>query len=458
METNITLATKARQVESWLETVPFADVPASARALVAYLVAHDRGDVSASLRKQLFDLVLTRVWRCFAGLEAGLGGPDRFETALELLGAAARFASHLARECAADPPPVFGADPFTTVADRYLRLAREIAHLLHCNYRAAPPGFWIDVHAMGHWLFLAGRHPDAELQGLYRDLLLEAAVDPYRLSGREYWQAREIILRHGHLAQVEPVATADVSSVFGVRLLEDRPLHLLAWENELNPGSDLTLNTTELVRHLAHMLSQNGMAATRKGDLLRRLKQAWGGSAQRTAARRRPQVESRCRMTVGFMPMHRHLSDPLARDAATTEVACELVDESLHGVALRAVGRPEGFGVGSLVGISRYLADAYDAAGLVRWFKIDQAGTVRFGVKFLHGRMAAGYWNYPGQGGAQPALLAALNGAMRQVIVNVTDIDANAQLEISRGEARSLVRLTGRIEDSAEVVVFRCEE
>jgi hypothetical protein len=461
METNITLATKARQVETWLETLPLADAPAAARALAAYLAAHDRGDVPLALRRQLFDLVLTPVWRCFADLEAGLGDPARLDLALNLLKAAARFASRVAQEFGVGPAPRFGADPFPAVADRFLRLVRELACLCHGRHLAMPSGFWLDVHAIGHWLFLAGREADGPLQALYRNLLLEAAVDPYRLSAREYLQARDIILRHGHLARVEAVEADDSGSggsVFGVRLAEDRPLHLLAWERDGLPGSDLTLNTTALVRHLAHLLSHSGQAGTRQADGLHRLKQAWGGSAQRMTARRRPAGASRCRATLGFMPVHRHLAEPHGPADAAVQWPCELIDESLRGLALSAASRPEGFGVGSLVGIRRDPADACDAVGLVRWFKTDPAGGLRFGVKLLHGRVQAGCWGYPGADCTHPALLAGPNGAMRQLVLPDPEVDAHASLEIRRGDARTRVRLAGRIDGSGEVAVFRCAD
>ena len=57
---NITPATKARQVESWLAGLPIGDPLETARALTEYLAAHDRPEVAAGLRKQALD-ILARV-------------------------------------------------------------------------------------------------------------------------------------------------------------------------------------------------------------------------------------------------------------------------------------------------------------------------------------------------------------------------------------------------------------
>lgn len=485
---NITLASKPRQVEAWLETLPLGDPLVAATMLDAYLRAHDSAEVAPGFRKELFEIVGTAFRRIVNTLEAEfrdmplpmdghqLAHVDR---ALELLDAAAGFNRRLVQEYAARPRPFFGENPLPVQLGRLLRLKREIMGLCHLSHRELPEGFWLEVHQAGALLFRAGLaeapdpgHPDTKLAELYLGLLLEATADPYHMSAQERIWVLDIIARHGCLAAVGPVQGLSRGGVFGIRAHEDKPPYPLAWQNEMAPNCDLVLSTAPLVRKLALILGQldqnrlspQALPASRHPGykaLLQRLKQTWGGASQRTMARHKPVRPGQRRVIVGFYPIYHHLSGrgDLYDDGAV--IQCQVANESLGGVALQMMNPPARLKIGSLVCVNRGQGDAWSDLGIVRWFKTGAHGVLTFGVKYLHGRMRPIVWKTPGDMEALPGLLAEPEKGRlkrpRTLVVQGDGPDPEGSIEGRQGERRFAIHLTGKVCAHPEVSVFRCD-
>jgi hypothetical protein len=481
---NITLATKAKQVEAWLERLPPADPLASARMLAEYLTAHDRADLAAGFRGQLLDIVAVAVRRTLNALEREFRAMplpmdarqlDHVDHALGLLAALADCNRRLAAEDAARSAPLFGERPLVGHVSRFLHVQREIMGFCHLSHRQLPERFWLDSHRVGILLFSAGlaqaadaTRPATPLLANYLALLLEATADPYHLSEQERVWAIDIIARHGHLAVIEWARDAARGGVYGIRAGEDRPPYPLSWQQDMVPDCDLVLNTAPLVRKLALVVSQLERGRVPQHDipqvrhagykaLLQRLKLAWGASTQRTSARHPFQRSSECLVVIGLLPVHHYLSGAIEPAETRSLAGCQLLNESLGGIALQVERTTFRLKVGSLVCISRGESDERAEVGVVRWFKTAGNGALTFGVKYLPGRLRPCLCGQGEDSEAGPGLISeAEPGRPRHLVAAAGRIDHKAPVAIRQGEARFVVRLEGRREAQPEVEVFRC--
>jgi len=487
VEANIPLAAKARQVEVWLDALPHADPVAAAGMLSAYLAAHNRPEVAYGLRRQVPDLTAVACRRILNTLEAEFRDMplpmderqrDHVDHALKLLGAAADFGKRLVLECADRPPRLFGDNPLPGQLGRLLHTMREIMDLCHLSHRQLPDGFWRDAHQTGLLLFERGlaatpdpARPSASLGDIYLALLLEAIADPYHFSEQERLWTLDVIARYGSLATLALTHSAAPGGVYGIRAGQDRPPYPLSWQHDIVPDCDLVLDTAQLVRKLALITSQGGrdkaspqaISAARNPaykDMLHRLKLIWGGSSQRTAARHRPARPAQRKAVVGFQQVYRHLSATAAGSGEGAEVTCQLVNESLGGVALLVAAPTFRLKIGSLVCVCRGQGDASHDVGLVRWFKTGVDGALTFGIKYLHGGLKPVLWSQVDDGRSHPGLLTDLDaGPLRSAPTLVTPalrIDPQARLEVDLGQGARQIRLVGRVEALPDVEVFRC--
>lgn len=484
---NIPVATKARQVEAWLEALPLGDILASARLLSDYLRAHDRGEVPIALRKQILDLGVVSVRRVLNLLGAEFRDMPlpmdarqlkHVELAIGLLDAAGDFCKRLIVEHADRSPPLFGVNPLAIVLGRFLNLQRELIRLCHLTHRQLPDGYWRDTHQAGQLVLESGLsgeqdagQPGSTLSDLYLAILLEAAADPYHFSEQERLWMQDVISRYGNLAAVGRAGDAPYRGIFGIKVLEDKPPFPLSWQASPDPDCELVLNTAQLVRKLALIISQldrgqgpadAGIPVRHPGyrPLLQRLKLTWSGASQRTTARHRPVKPSLRTVVVGFHPVYRHLSGALGEAEKGAVAECQMVNESLGGMALQVAKPTFRLKIGSLVCVGRGGDDAWQDVGLVRWFKTGPNGTLTFGIKYLYGHVRPCTWSLPGDGQVYPGLLADPEKGKTRVIRNLVTpalrLDPRARIEVAQGEKRFPLALAGKAESFADLDVFRC--
>ncbi|MDD4880189.1 MAG: hypothetical protein PHR30_04110 [Gallionellaceae bacterium] len=484
---NITLATKARQVESWQGALAPDDPLGNAARLADYLAAHDRAGIAAAFRSQLLDILSVAIRRTLDALDTEFRDMplpmdarqlEHVDRALRLLVAVADFNRRLIREGVDRSPPLFGENPLPGHLSRFLHAALEIMGLCHLSHRQLPERFWLDTHQAGLTLIesgLAGKpdpaHPAATLRDIYLTLLLEATADPYHLSESERIWTVEIIARYGALVRLEPAGDVP-GGVFGIRADQDKPPYPLAWQSDTVPDCDLVLNTAPLVRKLALIVSQlergrplpQGVPVIRHPgdkDLLQRLKLTWGGSMQRFSARHRPAQTSLRIAIVGFQPIHRHLADAAGLAGESDVSQCQLVNESPGGTALQVMRPAFRLKIGSLVLVGKERGDGRRDLGLVHWFKMAGDGTLTFGIKYLHGHIRPSFWALPGGELASPCLLIeAGKGRTRtvqSVIMPAQGVDPQAGLQVVQEGERLDIKLDGKIKALPEVDVFSCE-
>ncbi|NTV95351.1 MAG: hypothetical protein HGA75_08020 [Thiobacillus sp.] len=483
---NITLATKAKQAEDWLAALPLGDPPGTARALTEYLLAHDRPEVAASLRKQVYDVLSDGIRRTLNLLAKKLRNQrlplderelDHVDRAIDLLGAVAEFNKRFLLEGSERALPLFGSGQSAGYYSAFLHARLETMAVCHLSHRQLPDGFWLGINQVGQKLIQSGLADSADpvrspatLRDVYLALLLEATADPYHLSELERTWTIDVIARHGALALIEPAKAMSRGGVFGIQAQHDRPPYPLSWQRNATPACDLVLNTGPLVRKLAIILSQMERGRTPEQDvpvvrhpgykdLLQRLKLTWGGSTQRTSTRHRPAQPGRRTLLVGFDAVHRQLAEPHGASDPAGAASCQLVNDSPGGMALQVAKPAFRLRIGSLVCVCD--SQGRRELGLVRWFKTGPDGALSFGIKSRHGKALPLYWLRPGAEQPTPCLLMepekGRHAGARHLIVPAQGLGKETRLAVRLGGAELAIEVGARIEATPDVEVYRCE-
>lgn len=477
---NINLATKARQVEDWLADLPAKDPVAAAQLLADYLAAHNRAEVAAGLRRQLLALAEPAADRALSDLEVevragqtavGLHLTRLAAPALQLLASLAEFRKRLIAEAAGRRGPLFRQNPLPDDLVGFMLAARRTLDICHACHLEPPGGLWFDLHQI-YFFALENSHLDTAVPGeaqptnlgeLYKTILLEAIADPYHMTQQDKLWARDLIARHGDKVVLARARESSQGGVWGVRLDEDRPPQPFSRQDKVLPDCDLVLNTTRLARQLALLASQlehggsqvGGLRPPAYAALLQRLKQQWGGSLLRNSPRHRLRSPVACDVLVGFDPLYRQLGqsgDPGGN------VGCQVVNESLGGMALECREPGVRLKIGALVCVCRG-GDKNHHVGLVRWFKTSAEGVLSFGIKFLLGQPEAVKLQAAKAGESLPGLLLTLqrdpNPAALTLVVRAGGQLPTTILHLTQPRALRL-EPEGKPTVGAEVSVLRC--
>ncbi len=484
--TNITLAAKAKQVEAWLDTLPRDDPGLGAERLADYLSAHQRPELPAALRRQLLGLAITPARRLLATLDDELHGAplplapamrrqaERAQRLLQVLGDGYK---QLILEAIERRAPLFGDNPLPEYLRLLLQSARQRLNICYLTHAQAPAGLWQEAHQTYYFALVNGyadppeQPSPASPTDLYKAMLLEAVADPYHMSIQERRWTGDIIARLGGLAQLSPAREAAHGGVYGIHSDEDRPPQPLSWQENALPDCDLVLNNTSLARHLALLANQleNAPAAAHPPayvTLLNRLKLQWGGSMQRHSLRRQPRQPIQCELVFGFHTIFSHLAaeghQPAPRQpAAGGPVVCQLVNESLEGMAMENAKPRFHLMIGALICVNRPNEARHDL-GLVRWFKITADGLLTFGIKLLPGQPTAVRLRDTATGPTYPGLLLPINHSPTQMALTLVLPDLGKTLAtplriVSPAPERRL-QVSEKLESVLGVDLFRCHD
>ncbi|NCS65278.1 MAG: hypothetical protein GW787_03840 [Betaproteobacteria bacterium] len=487
---NINLATKAKQVETWLAGLPNDDALAKCDLLAAYLAEHDRPDLPASFRKELLALTGQAVAEALYSLKAefkALPLPmdgrqrDRVDRLIGLLLTVAALYQRLILDHVEYPPRRFGDHLLPGLVSGLLRVSGRILDICYLCHRQPPDGLWRDIHQTGYLIFNAHLNDvldpagsGATLIEIYTALLLEAAADPYHCTERTRLWIEDAIDRQGCLAQVEYADSATHKGIYGIRVDEDKPPYPLSWRMEITPACELVLNTAPLARKLALVINQmeQGRAMEQAVPaawfqpykaLLQQLKLLWSGAMARSAPRRTSSWPARQRATLGFTAIHAQLVGGLNGGAEAGAIGFELVNESPGGIAI-SVDKPAfRLQVGMLILLGQGQGHRPHGLGLVRWFKTRTDGVSMLGIKLLFGQPRSvtvfpsdGRHVYPG------LLLQPGNGlpenkaAPSRLILPAIRMEVDTRVDVREDTARVRLLLTERLEGSNDIALFRC--
>jgi hypothetical protein len=304
-----------------------------------------------------------------------------------------------------------GAEP--SPADLVQRLSelREkfIAH--YVRFVELPEGLWLDLH-QAHTLAWqlgcaekAAGNDGASVAEIYRDTLLLAVADPYRLSSEEFVWLCELIADRGSLARLHPAAGAwRRTGVFVIDHRLDQPPAPLARAPEpLLRAWSFALNTAELVKFLTWLInalaspvSPEDLRAPPLNDpsypaFLERLKRQWSASYWRLATRHAIDPPLPYALCVGFPALVAALAaavqttgiePPDTPEMTLARLTCRLINQSPGGITLSLAEAPSRLRVGGLVGARADDASSWQV-GIICWLRSNRRGDTQFGLQWL---------------------------------------------------------------------------
>ena len=424
------LEVRPKQVRAWLESLPLAQVPDTARKVAAHAAALNRCKMDNDDRIQVLESYRAVTTVLFDELDAV------YSKATVPLGAKAREALGLARDLAGHVAvgyriaiaerggKLFGAKKQLPLL--MLRAMEHYAALLRSAYKSytpVPEGLWREIHQ----LYLEAERekvaseivdPDTKeaIVNVYVEALLLALTDPYRLSPGEadkicaqIRSARAPVT----LGQARPATRS--GGHFLVPCDTDKPPKPALSANDDTGGPNWRLldcnPIVEKVRMRLNAIETGNVSATTRSAaspelvaLLRKLVTLWGDPPKR-AFRRNPS-EGTVAICVGmkavsqFIAMEpkdpaadqsvlkRGITVPLQRPdfselAETPVFEYDIVNQSEGGLKVRRTGAtPQALAVGEVVGIKQSHRPRWTIA-VVRWITVFEEGGMEFGVQFL---------------------------------------------------------------------------
>ncbi|MBU0594095.1 MAG: hypothetical protein KKH74_10220 [Gammaproteobacteria bacterium] len=439
-EQNLTVETRPKQVAEWLAALPLSNLNESSRTILDALSALNRSKVAEDTRLKLLELYRTTISDLMTSLEAQFSGqPLPLPEKSRLIASQAR---QLQTELAygykiilldqASRKLSFGSNKqLPLVVERAIASLGRMLVVCYQTYAPTPAGVWAEMHILFTYAVEQGIQDESvsdhgrqsSVNLAYKQALLLALLDPYRLMQGEVNKVLEYLTQFGGNAHLQPLMqTSNPSGFFLVRLDSDKPPRALAHDITVTDArTDILLNTIELARLLHQQISQleSGMDpkalllpfATKDfgyPNLLRRMLKHWGIAPKRLF--NRTQHDAKMEICAGIRSIHHFLSGDLSGGVAgrvaeheTTEITLELADspldktshqtyvsknwliinESAGGLALSKDPKTDvQVRVGEIIGLRPENNDAWNI-GVVRWVSSENPNHLQLGAQMI---------------------------------------------------------------------------
>jgi hypothetical protein len=521
LEQNLTVETRPKQVADRLISLPLANVAEAARTLLDELSAQNRTKMPEDTRIKLLELFRETLTRLMPALEHQYAGhalplPEKSRIA-------ANYARQLQTELAYGYKIILldhASRKLGFVTGKYMPLAtqRAIATLgqllvvCYQTYAPTPAGIWAEMHTLFMYAVEEGIQ-DTNVESLgqqssvnlaYKQALLLALLDPYRLMQGEVNKALEYLSSFGGHAHLQPLMqTSNPSGFFLARLDSDKPPRALAHDTTVTDArTDILLNTLDLARLLHQQIKQMESGVDPKtlhlpvatndfgySNLLRRMLKHWGLSPKRMF-NRQPN-SAHMDICSGISAIHHFLGkDPggSGSDEGVTEIVEELqteitlelanspldktsqqtyvshnwmiINESAGGVALtKDPGSSAQIRVGEIVGLKPKESESWNV-GVVRWVSSKNPMHLQLGAQMLAPTAEAVFVrSVIGHVGDQfqRALLLPEIPALKQAATLVCQRGCFApkrEFILERGSAQTAVRASKLLEQTATFELF----
>lgn len=437
---NLTVETGPKQVKEWLDRLPMANINESARALRDGLYAQNRHKFGDDTRFKLLELYRQSVSTLLPGLEAQFAGtplplPEKqrqvANLSRELLVELANGYKIILLDDAGKRLSFGSNKQLPLIIQRALAALSHILVVCYQTYAPTSAGIWSEMHELYRYAVQQNLQdePVNEANGItssinltYKQALLLALADPYRLLQGEVSRIMDFLARFGNQAQLMPlVQTNSPSGFFLVRLDSDKPPKAVAQNVTVTDArSDILLNSIELARLIHQQITRLeagemprnlGLSNTACDpaylDLMRRLIRFWGIAPKRHFTRLPNQAS--VNICAGLRTVHyfingeKHYPDGESMETHDTEITVKfssspidknsqqtfvstqwtIVNESAGGLALtKASADAVQIRVGELVGLKPEKLPDWNV-GVVRWVKSENPAHIELGVQML---------------------------------------------------------------------------
>ncbi|MGH8672094.1 MAG: hypothetical protein ACREUA_08695 [Burkholderiales bacterium] len=403
--------TRLQQTRQWLDGLPATNPGRAMRKIWEALVALNRHEVAPDVRLKLLEMHRAAVVKLLADLEPQyaaealpltkrnrlLAGIAR-QTQVELAYGYKVIIAH----CLDKRSGIGGRLQFVLVVQRALRALNNILIISYQIYAPVPAGIWSEIHMLYWYAAQQGIQDDAVADGAasfsidqcYKQVVLLALVDPYRLMDGETARILHLLVRFTDKAVLQSITIPDdVSGLFLVRLSDDAPPKALAYrQGTTDEATDVLLNTIELARALHRQLQDMEMGKLPEHPslpdkaseivyrgLLVRLIKYWGLSPKRHF-RRSPEKGSK-EICTGLISLHHALDpDPNTPIPVTRWL---ILNESAGGLAL--IKNPSAqiqLKVGEVIGLRPDKSTPF-VLGVVRRAYSESGDHLEIGVQML---------------------------------------------------------------------------
>lgn len=444
-EQNLTVETQPRQVAEWLAALPLTNPNETARAVLDSLSATNRSKVATDIRLKLLELYRDAIARLLPSLELlYVGHPLPLPEKSRLIaGQVRQLQTELAngykivlQEHAGKRISFGNSKHLPLAAEHAIASLGQMLVVCYQTYAPTPAGVWAEMHALFMYAVEYGiqdepvpeRERRSSVNLAYKQALLLALLDPYRLMQGEVNKVLDYLSSFGSHAHLQPlVQTSNPSGFFLVRLDSDKPPRALAHEASVTDArTDILLNTIELARLLHQQIRslESGVSPKSLGlhgsaqdfgftNLLRRMLKHWGVTPKRMFSRL--QTNERMDICAGIRPIHRFLSGETVSSAESlpdaqeeqgrqeTEITLDLADspldnsshhtyvsrnwlianESAGGIALLKDPKADAqVRVGEIIGLRPEGSETWNI-GVVRWVSSESPGHLQLGAQML---------------------------------------------------------------------------
>ena len=463
--TTATGETNPQQVAAWVDALPLAQITQSSRVLCNTLTELNRSRLNADDRLKLLEIYRPALLILLSALA------EDYSTATLPLSEKSRESVSLARETLIElgygykivlldkTAKLFGSKKHLPLLIH--RAMSALSALLTLSYQAyvpTPAGVWQELHHLFRHALQEQVHEEPPGEGvecsvgvLYRQAILFALVDPYRLTSREMPKLMELIFHYAPALALAPASNVPASSaLFSLNLDTDKPPKPRApAEDERDISLDWLIDTSHIVHQIEERLARSaqneaqGIAReaeeTPINSLLQRLAKLLGNPPKRVF--RRLASQANVELCSGVRAIIHYLTEAAGSTTNNAPFALsewEIVNQSAGGLKVRSpVGECTAtVSMGEVVGV-RYKGIPGWSVGMVRWVQNLDDGGVGFGIQMLAPR-ATPVSIMPALSSTtapQPGLLLAAVPAMEQ--------------------PPSLVALPGTYADGRELIVLQ---
>ena len=168
----------------------------------------------------------------------------------------------------------FGANKLAPLAiARAIEALGAILDVYYETYRPTPSGVWFELNQLYWYAARQNLHEQAiaedskaSVNHFFKQILLIALADPYRLQQGQLAEVKAYLARFGYHAMLQPLGKAVHSGLFLARLDGDKPPKALAQHTGVTDArTDIILNTIPLARTLhQHVQELDGGAPAEK--------------------------------------------------------------------------------------------------------------------------------------------------------------------------------------------------
>ena len=433
---NLSVETRPKQVKEWLEALPLANSQEAGRKLADAIAVLNSIKLAEDTRIKLLDIYRTSVQMLSPSLQQLYEGKplplsEKHTQAARLLGDLFSELANGYKRALLDLGGRrinFGANKLAPLAiARAIESLGALLDVYYETYRPTPAGIWFELNQLYWYAARQNQHEQAiaedskaSVNHFYKQVLLIALADPYRLQQGQLTEVKAYLAWFGHQAMLQPLGKAEnTHGLFLARLDGDKPPKALAHHTGVTDArTDIILNTIPLARTLhQHVQELDGGVPPKKlglpgaaqlpgyREMLKRLIKQWGIAPKRVF--HRTPVQTDLFICSGITSLHHVLgqgapacapdadlgvmitlqvSDPLQATGGYQTYNCanwQVLNESAGGVALsKDSSSVAKIKVGDIIGLGSDKKTGLGVA-VVRWMQSTLDNNLELGAQML---------------------------------------------------------------------------